>query len=69
MASKKLPYVDLALIEYLEAFNPDRFPSVELSSYEQGKKAGALELIRHLRRIYEDNVKSSLGELPDVHGR
>lgn len=59
MASK-LPHVDLALVEYLEKMNPDKFPDYDYTPWQLGRKSGAIEIVRHLRRLYEDQVKSSL---------
>lgn len=60
MASDRMPHVDLALVEYLEKTNPDKIPLHELDMHTYGKLAGKAELIRHLRQLYEDQVKSSL---------
>lgn len=59
MASK-LPYVDKTLIDYLERMNPDRHPTKFEGEFELGKTAGKVELLRHLRRLFEDQVKASL---------
>jgi len=63
VASDRMPHVDLALIEYLEKTNPDKM-IINLDTLRDplltGRIAGKVELVRHLRQLYEDQVKSSL---------
>lgn len=62
MASNvRLPWVDLALLEYLEGLYPDKMPTGMLDGYELGKKVGRVEVVRMLRRLFDDQVKHALG--------
>jgi hypothetical protein len=42
-------------IRKLETMYPDRFPRAPLSDYEQGHRAGALEVIEHLK-VFRDGA-------------
>jgi|APSaa5957512535_1039671.scaffolds.fasta_scaffold05739_9 hypothetical protein len=46
-----LPVKTLDLLRKLEQDYPDRVITRELSSYEQGKVNGVIELIRHLQQL------------------
>ena len=48
-----LPLKTLDLLRQLEEAYPDKIITRELSSYEQGKQDGVIELIRHLNIIKE----------------
>jgi hypothetical protein len=55
-----MPHVDLALVEYLERTCVDKFPVTQMSEYKLGFQGGQIHVIRFLRQLYEDQVKSSL---------
>lgn len=56
----KYPYIDPKLIEYLEKLHPDVCPTQMLDAWTLGHKAGAIHLIKHLKRLLESQVKDSM---------
>ena len=49
-----LPHVDAKLLSYLERLYPDKYPDISVSERELWQASGAIQLIRHLRSIHED---------------
>lgn len=61
MPNVRMPWVDLALLEYLEGLYPDKMPTGYLEGYDLGKKVGHVEVVRMLRRLFDEQVKHALG--------
>ena len=51
----KLPFFDLALVEYLERLFPDKAPDLSKSEKEVWFAAGAVAPARHLRSLLNNN--------------
>lgn len=58
----KLPYVEKALLEYLERLYPDVAPEPTQSEREIWMNRGAVGVVRHLRLIYNELHENALGE-------
>lgn len=50
----KPPYIEDKLIEYLEKVYPDRSPEPDDTDREIWINRGAVGVVRHLRRIFEE---------------
>jgi hypothetical protein len=49
----RLPSVSPELIEYLEKLYPDHSPSLKTPDREIWFKAGQVDVVRHLRRLFD----------------
>lgn len=58
----KPPYIDDKLLEYLEQIYPDRSPEPDETDREIWIKRGAVGVVRHLRRIHDEQRENMLGE-------
>lgn len=61
MAFDQVPFVTKELVEYLERIFPNKMPTHELSQFELGKLAGGVQVTEVLRMLYEEQIRSSLG--------
>lgn len=57
----QLPYVDIKLLEYLEILYPDKCPDPSMSDRELWQVCGAVQLVRHLRSVYEEQQNIERG--------
>lgn len=60
MTKEKAPAVSRELLEHLTRHYPDRAPDPKDSNRTVWMKAGQAELIRHLRKLHEDQSKNAL---------
>jgi len=58
--SEKLPQITPELIEYLEGICPDRCPDLSTPEREIWFRAGKADLVRHLRRVFDDQNETVL---------
>lgn len=58
---KKEPYIDDALIEYLDSIYIDRYPEPEVSERQLWINRGKIEVVRHLKRLREIQRNNLLG--------
>ena len=58
----RLPYVDAALLNYLEALFPDKCPEPDASERDVWLTCGAVGVVRKLRSIHEEQREQQLGE-------
>lgn len=55
----KLPIIELHLLEYLEKVFPDQCPNVSDTDRDIWMNVGSVQVVRHLKDIYEqqnDNI-------------
>lgn len=64
----KIPYIDVGLLRFLEQSYPDRCPDLDTTDRELWFHCGAVSVVKHLRRLHEDQHEKELGEMSDVHG-
>lgn len=57
----QLPYVDIKLLEYLELLYPDKCPDPSMSDRELWQTCGAVQLVRHLRSVYQEQQNLERG--------
>ena len=62
----KIPYIEEGLLDYLQRLYPDKSPEPDEDDRKVWMNRGAVGVVRHLRRIYEE--QRELGETSDVHG-
>lgn len=62
----KIPYIEEGLLDYLQRLYPDKSPEPDEDDRKVWMNRGAVGVIRHLRRIYEE--QRELGETSDVFG-
>lgn len=48
---ENIPYIDDAILEYLDTLYPDRAPDLKMSDREVWMRAGAVDVVRTLKRI------------------
>jgi hypothetical protein len=60
--TQRLPFVDDALLEYLERLHPDQAPEPSDDSRKIWMNRGAVGVIRHLRLLHQEQRKNMLGE-------
>lgn len=56
----RLPIVDKDLIEYLEEVFPNEAPSLDTPEREIWAKVGEVQVVRHLRSIYDEQQDNIL---------
>lgn len=57
---QKIPYIAPELIEYLEEICPDKAPSLKTEERSIWFEAGKVDLVRHLRRVSEEQNQTIL---------
>jgi hypothetical protein len=55
-----VPNIPLEVLEYLEAVYPDRFPSIDTPDRQMWAMAGKVELVAHLRSLFEEQNETIL---------
>lgn len=63
----KIPYVERTFLEYLERLYPDKAPEVHETDREIWLNRGAVGVVRHLRRLYQEQTENMLGTFDNVH--
>jgi hypothetical protein len=63
MADKRIPPVSRDLIEYLEKAFPERSPSINDSGRKIWMDAGKVDVIRHIRALYEKQERTVISTL------
>ena len=56
----KQPAIDPKLLEYLEQVFPDQVPDPQMSDREVWQTVGSVKVVRHLRHLYDKQVKGRL---------
>lgn len=56
----KQPAIDKALLDYLEQVFPDQVPDPQMSDREVWQSVGTVQVVRHLRHLYDKQVKDRL---------
>lgn len=62
-----IPYIEEGLLEYLQRLYPDKCPEPNDTDREVWMNRGAVGVVRHLRRIYNEQRENMLGVSDDVH--
>lgn len=53
-----IPHIPKELLEYLEGICPDQSPSLNTPDREIWFQAGKVDLIRHIRSVFEEQNRS-----------
>lgn len=62
----RFPYVDKQILEYLEKLYPDKAPEPDDTDREIWMNRGAVGVVRHLRRVYNEQTENMLGNTSNV---
>lgn len=54
MSINKTPYIEEALLDYLEEVFPDRAPNIDASDRQIWVRVGAVQVVRHLRMLFNE---------------
>lgn len=56
----KLPVIDKNLLDYLESIYPDTLPNITIPERELWVTVGSVQVVRHLKSIYEEQNNNIL---------
>lgn len=56
----KLPVIDKNLLDYLESIYPDTLPNITIPERELWVNVGSVQVVRHLKSIYEEQNNNIL---------
>jgi hypothetical protein len=59
---EKTPWIEEGLLRYLEQAYPDRCPEPDETDRKIWMNAGAVGVVRHLRRLFEDQLENQFGD-------
>lgn len=62
-----IPFIEERLLDYLQRLFPDKAPEPTDTDREVWINRGAVGVVRHLRRIYDEQRENMLGVISDVH--
>ena len=56
----KIPYIEPALLEYLDRYYPDKAPELSWSDREVWFRRGACDVVRTIKRLHEEQQDNIL---------
>jgi hypothetical protein len=66
---QKTPWIEESLLQYLEQAYPDRCPEPDETERKIWMNVGAVGVVKHLRRLFEDQFDKQFGDNEDVYRR
>lgn len=60
------PYIEDGLLQYLERAFPDRAPDPDESDRKIWMNRGAVDVVRHLKRLHTEQRENMLGTMDNV---
>lgn len=64
----KTPQITDGLLEYLQRVYPDKAPEPTDTDREIWINRGAAGVVRHLKRLHQEQRENILGDMLNVHG-
>lgn len=62
------PFIEDGLLDYLQRLYPDRSPDPDETDRKIWMNRGAVDVVRHLKRLHKEQRENMLGTIDDVLG-
>lgn len=66
-SENKIPFIEDGLLQYLERAFPDRSPDPDETDRKIWMNRGAVDVVRHLKRLHKEQRENMLGNIDDVY--